>query len=301
MNALAVDTGGRALRNQNYFDGFVNDAVAETSRFYLIAWLPEGDGGKTEKLRNIEVSVIGHPELSVRSARKFAVNDGVQPAKADPKKPKDRDSELKATLADPIATGELPLYLSLLYVDTPANGPLLTTSIELPADRLSYGSKGNESAQVSIAGVIIDSEGKPATGFGTGLKVDPRTVNKRSPDSSNVIYNRPTPLKPGMYQVRVAVRDEKSGSIGSANRWIVIPDLSTRELSLSSVFIGLENVGRSRDEDRMQWSVDRKFQSGGGFRFLAFIYNAMRGQRPVGSGGSSGDSPRWPGSCLYAL
>ena len=32
MNALAGDTGGRALRNQNYFNQFINDALAETSR-----------------------------------------------------------------------------------------------------------------------------------------------------------------------------------------------------------------------------------------------------------------------------
>ncbi|MFL6258062.1 MAG: hypothetical protein ACJ74T_23880 [Pyrinomonadaceae bacterium] len=35
------------------------------------------------------------------------------------------------------------------------------------------------------------------------------------------------PLKPGIYQVRVAARDERSGVLGSASQWVVIPDLST--------------------------------------------------------------------------
>ena len=59
LNALAADTGGRALRNQNYFDRFINDALVETSRYYLIAWRPEANDEKNEKLRKIKISVIG--------------------------------------------------------------------------------------------------------------------------------------------------------------------------------------------------------------------------------------------------
>src|SRR5260370_27947492 len=46
------------------------------------------------------------------------------------------------------------------------------------------------------------------------------------------IRKRPTkvvnglPLPAGLYQVRVGVRDLKSGRIGSAMRWITIPNLS---------------------------------------------------------------------------
>ena len=40
LNALAEDTGGRALRNQNYFDKWVNKILDETSNYYLVAWRP---------------------------------------------------------------------------------------------------------------------------------------------------------------------------------------------------------------------------------------------------------------------
>ena len=38
LNALAEDTGGRALRGQNYFDRWVDKALDETSNYYLLAW-----------------------------------------------------------------------------------------------------------------------------------------------------------------------------------------------------------------------------------------------------------------------
>ena len=57
--------------------------------------------------------------------------------------------------------------------------------------------------------------------------------------------------------------------------WIVIPDLSTRQLSLSSLILGLENVA-NKDADRgaIQWSVDKKFAQNSSLSFMTFIYNA---------------------------
>jgi hypothetical protein len=65
--------------------------------------------------------------------------------------------------------------------------------------------------------------------------------------------------------------------VGSASQWIVIPDLSMRQLSLSSLILGLETVsGKGAETGRMQWSVDKKFAHGSHLRFMTFIYNAAR-------------------------
>jgi hypothetical protein len=107
------------------------------------------------------------------------------------------------------------------------------------------------------------------------LKVNPTSANDREQTGSTIIYNHPSPLKPGMYQVRVAARDERSGILGSAMQWIVIPDLSTQQLSLSSLILGLETVsGKGGEAARMQWSVDKRFAHGSHLRFMTFIYNA---------------------------
>ena len=85
----------------------------------------------------------------------------------------------------------------------------------------------------------------------------------------------PPPLKPGIYQVRVAARDERSGIMGTASQWVVIPDLSTRQLSLSSLIVGLEGVDeRGADGGHVQWSVDKRFARGSRLRFMTFVYNA---------------------------
>jgi VWFA-related protein len=283
LNALAADTGGRALRNQNSFGHFIDAALEETSRYYLIAWRPEANGGKNEKLRKIEVSVAGRPELTVRSARGFvsgaasaSANTGASvEEKGGAKQEKKPDSDLRRALTEFYPRQAIPLQLSLIYLDIPSSGTVLTTSVQAFTEALSYGAEDREPAQLTIEGVVLDDQGKPAANFRTGLKVNPPSEADGARNASNVIYNHPSPLKPGTYQVRVAVRDERSGVMGSTSQWVVIPDLSTRQLSLSSLILGLEGVSeRGAEGGRIQWSVDRRFARGSRLRFMAFIYNA---------------------------
>jgi VWFA-related protein len=291
LNALAADTGGRALRNQNLFGSWINKSLEENSRYYLLAWRPEGDEQKQEKYKKIEVSVVGKPDLTVRFARGFfnkrpAASTLDRPTKEEKiaatqeKKP---DADLRQALADFFPKQALPLQLSLIYLDTPTSGTVLTSSVQASTEALSYGAQGNEPAQLSLAGVVLNDQGKPAASFRTGLKVNPAGADKTATQASTVIYNYRSPLKPGIYQVRVAARDDRSAIVGSNMQWIVIPDLSTKQLSLSSLIVGLESVTKSSAEaGQIQWSVDKKFAHGSHLRFMTFIYNASRagGARP---------------------
>lgn len=287
LHALAADTGGRALRNQNYFEKFVGEALDETSRYYLIAWRPEAGEGKDEKLRKIEVSVPRRPDLTVRSARGFVSGNLPAPAaeKGAAKHEKGEKGEkggkrpedpLRQAVTEYYPRQAIPLQLSLVYFDTPASGAVLTTSVQAFTEVLSYGPQQTEPARLTIEGVVLDDQGKPAASFRTGLKVNPPSEEGGARGrSSNVIYNHPAPLKPGLYQVRVAARDERSGILGSAAQWVSIPDLSTRRLSLSSLIVGLEGVGEEgAGAGHVQWSVDRRFARGSRLGFMAFVYNA---------------------------
>ena len=282
MNALAVDTGGRALRNQNSFAPFIDDAMAETSRYYLIAWRPEGNEEKTETFKKIQITVIGRPELTVRSARGFvshradvAAKTAQAPDEKSVKNESKADADLRLALNDFHSRQALPLQLALIYLDTPANGPVLTTSVQAPTEPLSYGDENRDPAQLRVAGVVLNDQGRQVAGFRTQLKVNPPSSSESGPAASNVIYNNRSPLTPGIYQVRVAARDERSGVVGSAMDWIVVPDLSKRQLSLSSLIVGLESVTRSSaDGEQIQWSVDRTFAQNSEVEFMTFIYNS---------------------------
>src|SRR3712207_9138341 len=83
---------------------------------------------------------------------------------------------------------------SLIYLDVPSSGTVLTTSVQAFTEALSYGAQGSEPASLTIEGVVLDDQGKPAASFRTGLKVNPPSEGEGARwRSSNVIYNHPAP------------------------------------------------------------------------------------------------------------
>jgi len=277
LSGLAADTGGRALRNMNFFDTWVNAVLDETSNYYVVAWRPESEEEKLPKFRHVKITVVGHPELTVRAPKGYVV--GPTPAtataanKPDSSKPKTPETELRDALSDYYPAGELPTLLSLTYLNTPASGLVVTSSIEI-AGGVSYGSDGKQPATINVAGVALNEKGKIASSFKNEVKIDP----PKAGGSGSIFYNHHTPLAPGIYQFRVAARDVTSGRVGSAIQWIVIPDLTKSQLTLSSVLLGgqvLEDKSKA-GTPHVQLSVDHSFPRTSRLGYWVFVYNAKR-------------------------
>jgi VWFA-related protein len=286
LHALAEDTGGRALRNTNYFDRWVEKVLDETSNYYLVAWRPETDQEKAARFRHFKLIIPGHPELAVRSPRGYvdgpkpvdetAIASQVEKSAAKPNM-KTPDAELRTALSDYYPSSSLPTILSLTYLNTPANETVLTSSMEIANRGLNYGEDGKQPATIKVAGVILTDKQKVAASFKNQLTVNPLKTGQF--DSSSVIYNDHSPLPPGIYQVRVAARDEKSGHVGSAIQWVVIPDLGSHKLTLSSVLLDGQVVENATNKDtnaQIQLSVDHRFSHSSHLGYWIFIYNAKR-------------------------
>lgn len=283
LNGIAHDTGGRALRNTNFFDRWVTTVLDETSNYYVVAWRPEKDEEKVAKFRNVKITVTGRPELTVRAPRGYVNGPGTAehaaaasaPEKpSNTKGPKTPDGELRDALSDFYPAGGLPTLLSLTYLNTPANGLVVTSAMEISGSGVSYGDDGKQPATIKLAGVVLNDKGKIASSFKNQLNIDP----PKAGGSDAIFYNHHTPLAPGIYQFRVAARDEKSGRVGSAIQWIVIPDLAKSQLTLSSVLLGgqvLEDKSKA-GTPHVQLSVDHSFPRTSQLGYWVFVYNAKR-------------------------
>lgn len=280
LHALANDTGGRALRNTNFFGNWVSDVLDETSNYYLVAWRPENDEEKESKFRHVKISIAGQPELMVRAPKGYV--DGPKPpapattaAASDSKTPKTPDAEMRDALVDSYPVHGLPVLLSLTYLNTPANGLVVTSSMEISGSGLTFGSDGKQPATIRLAGVVLNDKGKIAGSFRNQLNINPRNGQAEE----GIFYSHHTPLSPGIYQLRVAARDEKSGNVGSAMQWIVIPDLSRNQLTLSSLLLGgqvIEDRANKSNNLQVQLSVDHHFTRASSLGYWIFVYNAKR-------------------------
>ncbi|HEV7889085.1 MAG TPA: VWA domain-containing protein [Pyrinomonadaceae bacterium] len=297
LTTLASDTGGRANINTYGFDEAVSRALAETSSYYRVAWKPELDEQKGAKFKRVEVSVVGRPDLTVRLPRGYMSAlaassqpkpapkpaDSSKPAEAKSPEAKAAEDDFHAAFSSAIPLRALPTVLSNSFVDVPGTGGVLTSSVQVSTDALDYGPDSKQPAAVDILGVVYSDLGKRAGEFKTRLNVTPMSSASAAPggEQPGVIYNARTPLAPGFYMVKVAARDARGRQTGSASQWVEIPDLSKKQLTLSSLHIGGRAVGGGAAVQQIQFSVDRRFARSAKLDFLAFIYNARPGGTAV--------------------
>lgn len=306
--ALAEDTGGRALLNSDALNGALKRALDETSNYYLLAWRPNDEDQKGKNYKRIEITIAGRPELVVRLPRGYlqsqadaamARADGsnrtaktpdaggpqtVSAGGAQDHSVKSVDAELNRAIGAFAPRRGLQTGVSVGFLDTPDNGPIITASIQAATADLDYGAEKKETATIDLAGVVLNDQGKPAASFKTRLNVSPSAAAQ---GDASVVYNYKTPLKPGLYQVRAAARDQRSGKVGSSQQWIEIPDLSKHQLTLSSLLVGTQMVNASKPDASkpdapaaapdVQFSVDRRFKKSSQLNFWIFIYNTVRG------------------------
>ncbi|HET7287061.1 MAG TPA: VWA domain-containing protein, partial [Pyrinomonadaceae bacterium] len=121
MNALAADTGGKALFNTNDLTKGFAPALKETSVYYLLAWKPDAEAQKEKRFRNIEVKLINRPDLTVR-VRKGYLDLEPEPAvaakpEAQPTPVKTTAAKLREAIGAAYPERGLPILMSADYYD----------------------------------------------------------------------------------------------------------------------------------------------------------------------------------------
>jgi VWFA-related protein len=297
LNALAADTGGKAVFNTNSLEPGLTRALKETSVYYLLAWKPDSEAQHTSKFRRIEVKVVGKSDLTVQVRRGFfdrepesdlanstktAKAEKEEKAKKDTAQAPDKspEAELRKVILAPYPDRDIPVSLSLSYINTPARGPMLSAAMQVPNEFFSFApANGRETAVVTVAGTVFDDRGNAGADFNNRITIDAPTV-EAARQGRDLTYGYPVYVRPGLYQVRVGVRDEKTGRTGTAHGWIEVPKAG--QLALSSLLMGVREQPTISNASAIsqdgptpvELSVNHHFSANGYLRFLVFVYNA---------------------------
>jgi len=283
LNALARDTGGRPFFNTNDFRQGVASAVKETSVYYLLAWKPDVEQSKPGRFRNIEVTVANRPDLTVRVRRGFFDVDPTPPvrAEADPiNASKQIPTKLRDTIIAPFPQPQLPILLNAFYHDTVTKGSTAVACVQIPGEFMTFGPQdGKTQAIIDLSGVFYNLSGNPVVSFLERIVTTAPSAEAAKTYRKDITYSYPASLKPGLYQVRVAARDDKSGRIGSAFTWVEVPDLTSKKLTLSSLILAertqsmMTNVSSPGDIVPLTQSASQRFRRQSNLRFVLFTYN----------------------------
>jgi hypothetical protein len=278
---MADETGGRIILNPDSITEGMLQALDETADYYLLAWRPDTSEEREGKAR-LNVTIKDHPEWRVRLRRKFytpppgSVNTSNKKTVIQVSPQQRRVIELQSALGSLYPQRQAPVQLSVGYVAAAGPGSELRLSMQLdPQIFASQLESEKQKAELDVLGAAIDDRGVIST-FKQVLTITPETLAARAP----VIWHQQLLVPPGLYQVRVAVRDRELGWTGSALQWIEVPDFSQKSLQMSSLFIGgRESISGKPISTSLQTtprpikvSVDHHFATGSVLRFQTFLY-----------------------------
>jgi len=216
LEALADETGGRSYLNANALDEGITEALSENSAYYLLGWRPESER-QTATRSQIQVMVRDRPDLKVRTRRHYVDLKKDQPAKSIANAPISPDDDLKLALGSLYPRRDVPTAVAATVDSTP-KGNVLNLSMQIDSGLLTFDrSTGKDVAVVDVLGAAIDDRGVCST-FRQKLDIPLEAV----PADRLVKWKQSLRLPPGLYQVRVAVRDRQSGRTGSAMTWMEI-------------------------------------------------------------------------------
>ncbi len=247
MSALVADTGGFLVQGGNDFASGLRRILKDTETYYAVAYEPTNtkrDGA----FHKIEVRLPGVRDVRIRARKGYFAPDDRRlaraagpagaPVSARPA-PSRMDAEMRRVLASPELPTALPVRLSADFVNMDGVGPqvVVTSQLDLNAVTFSRENQHRVGTVETAAAVFDESGAMVAVLEAERTAMDLTDASYAQALKDGLQYRKLASVKPGRYQVRLAVREEATGKEGGASQWVQVPDLAEGRLTLSNLFL----------------------------------------------------------------
>jgi VWFA-related protein len=222
---LAAATSGISIADQDD-RAAISRLMKEGSGYYLLGYQPNV---APDPSRSHAVSIrVSRPGVIVRC------HAGLSEIGAG-----DLGAHLSVAVNSPFALPGIRAAVSSRFWDDV--GSVLQSEVWIDARDLAFSVESGGSTQVKfdLMAVTLDDSGRSVDSFSQSYTVDIPVAFRQTILGDGLTQRLRLPVKkPGGYQVRVAVRDQRSDRIGSAAAFVDVPDLTRGDLALSGILIG---------------------------------------------------------------
>src|SRR5262249_30368532 len=202
----------------------------------------------------IEVRIAGRSDLTVRTRKGYLASSDKNgragdlaekssdkrkersPEKIAQQEKLEKEKEMREGLGSLVPLREIPIEMAVdfLEVSDGNSGALVNLHVDASQLDLRQGNGRHQSA-LDLLMALVGAKGKAAASFVERISVDIRPERLENALKRGFSYRRLMALKPGFYQARVAIREEGSARMGSASKWVEVPDIGKKQLTLSGV------------------------------------------------------------------
>ncbi len=225
---LAADTGGKAFLDSNDFGRVFKGVQDDTSMYYLLGY-HSTNMAKDGKYRRITVKV-NRPGVKVDFRRGYYAEADFRHSDKD-----NRERQLQEELSSEMPSTDLPVYLATGYFRMADNKYYVPLSLIVPGSEIPFSrNRDLDKATLDILGLVTTEEKKfPVGEIRDTVKLAVNASNEVQ--HKNVQYDTGLTLSPGKYHLKVVVRENEAGRMGSFETDFTIPDLKSSPLKMSSI------------------------------------------------------------------
>ncbi len=239
LYALASDTGGKALLDNNDLAAGIVQAEQAITSYYVIGYYPSNtnlDG----KFRRVKITLKETPTAKLdyrqgyyagKTFNKFTAAD------------KERQLEDALMLGDPIT--DLTIAMEVNYFQLNRAEYFVPITVKIPGSELVLARTGGAER------TLIDFIGEVKDEYGTTIQnLRDKVDMKLSGEAASELLRRPIEydtgftLLPGKYVIKFLARDSETGRIGTYQTPFVIPNLmkEDKRIPISSVVLSSQRV-----------------------------------------------------------
>jgi VWFA-related protein len=297
LRAVAEETGGFAIVNNNDLLAGLKKIAADSETYYSLAYSPDqtqADG----KFRKLSFRVKGRKDLQVRTQKGYFAPDA-KAAEKIAKKERDKEAKRARNGEDPPSPEARDLNAALLSVvpredvkikatgSFVANLPeqknvLMSFAVSLASLRFERVKEAHQTS-LKTALLIVGEDGKPVVSEQDMVNLNFTDARYAEVKNEWFTFGKTLALKPGVYNIRFAVRDALDAKLGGTSEWIEVPNLEKSGLTAGDILF--MNFGVPPGADKSQsptLSVDpiqtavRRFSPKSSLVYSVNIHNAPR-------------------------
>jgi VWFA-related protein len=216
MQSLAEETGGLALYNHNDIAKAVALSAADGDRYYTLGYYPEGNA-QDGKFHHIEVK-LNRGGLTARYRSGYFAVAATQISASDSAQQRDRRAyeELRTALADPLPATQVTFRVHIPPPESAAR-PQLQIQFLVDAPTISFEplENGLRHCSLDFMAAAVSPEGKliASDGHSVDARLQPEQFTQAN--QNGLPFSMQLPLPPGIYSLHLAVRDNRTGLIGT--------------------------------------------------------------------------------------
>ena len=250
LATLAQDTGGRTFYDTNDFGEAFQEIQSENSSYYLLGYTPtntRSDG----RFRKIRVEVT-RPGVKAESRPGYYAPKNFRQFTRE-----DKEAQLQQAINLDEPFLDLPFVVDASYFLRPDNTYYVVLAAKIPGSAVQLLKKSNShETEFDFIWRATDPSGKPV---GVLRDTLPVKVSGESYDmllTGNFLYEGSLVLAPGKYQMKVLVRENQTGKMGTFEEPLDLPPVSTGGLTLSSVVLSNEVKGNEAKKTKSRGAND---------------------------------------------